>query len=59
MEIKDLINVQEQFSVNNPYAYALRVFDNDGNIAATTARTTTFVKPMSSVTFFSEYFFCF
>lgn len=38
MEIKDLINVQEQFVVNDPYAYALRVFDNDGNMAATVTR---------------------
>ena len=38
MEIKDLINVQEQFLVNDPYAYAIRVFDNDGNMAATMAR---------------------
>lgn len=38
MEIKDLINVQEQFVTNDPYAYAIRVFDNDGNMAATMAR---------------------
>lgn len=38
MEIKDLINVQEQFSVDAPYSFALRVFDNDGNMAATIAR---------------------
>lgn len=38
MEIKDLINVQEQFSVDAPYAFALRVLDNDGNMAATIAR---------------------
>lgn len=38
MEIKDLINVQEQFVANDPYAYAIRVFDNDGNMAATMAR---------------------
>ena len=38
MEIKDLINVQEQFSVDAPYAFALRVLDNDGNLAAHLAR---------------------
>lgn len=38
MEIKDLINVQEQFSVDAPYAFALRVLDNDGNLAAHMAR---------------------
>lgn len=38
MEIKDLINVQEQFSVDAPYAFALRVLDNDGNMAAHMAR---------------------
>ena len=38
MEIKDLINVQEQFLVDDPYAYAIRVFDNDGNMAAHIAR---------------------
>lgn len=38
MEIKDLINVQEGFVVNDPYAYALRVFDNDGNMSATVTR---------------------
>lgn len=38
MEIKDLINVQEQFLVDDPYAYAIRVFDNNGNMAAHIAR---------------------
>ena len=38
MEIKDLINVQEQFSVDAPYAFALRILDNDGNLAAHMAR---------------------
>lgn len=38
MEIKDLINVQEQFSNDAPYVFALRVLDNDGNLAAHMAR---------------------
>ena len=38
MEIKDLINVQEQFSNDAPYAFALRILDNDGNLDAYMAR---------------------
>lgn len=38
MKIKDIINVQEQFMANDPYAYAVRVFDNDGNMATTMVR---------------------